>query len=224
MDGNVKRVFTRYFGIHGYPGLRAVEQKLWTLAEEVISNAPTTLDMGRYTQGQMDLGAQVCTRSKPRCEVCPLAASCVAKRQGLQQTLPERRPKKAIPEKTCAMLVMHQDGHMLLQKQPDQGLWGGLWSLPSFETSDVLALTCRGKGIELSAENRMAAFVHTFTHFKLRIEPWQVQASYGIAEMSPDQSWIPFTALDDTAMPTPVRKIVAELPALQAQLQLRVGL
>ena len=224
MDGNVKRVFTRYFGIHGYPGLRAVEQRLWALAEEVISTAPPSLDMAAYTQGQMDLGAQVCRRSKPACDVCPLAEGCVAKRLALQQTLPERRPKKTIPEKSCAMLVLHQDGHILLEKQPDQGIWGGLWSLPSFETSDHLAVSCRGKGIELSTENRMAAFVHTFTHFKLHIEPWHVQAPCRTAEPEPGQSWVSFEALDDTAMPTPIRKIVSELPMLRAQLQLRVGL
>ena len=213
MDGNVKRVFTRFFGIHGYPGLRAVEQQLWSLAEAALEQAPADLDMPSYTQGLMDLGAQVCSRSKPQCQACPLASDCEARRLGLQQTLPEPRPRRSIPDRHCAMLLLHSDGHVLLEKQPQPGLWGGLWSLPRYDSSQELAEACLAQGIAVPDEGRMASFVHTFTHFRLHIEPWLLEATPHMAEPSAGQSWIPFERLADTAVPAPVRSLLAALPA-----------
>ncbi len=216
LDGNVKRVFTRYFGVHGHPGVRAVEQRLWQLAETALDAAPPDLDMAAYTHGLMDLGSQVCKRGKPECGVCPLASDCVAKRLGLQQVLPEPKPRRTVPERSCAMLLLHHNDYVLLEKQPQPGLWGGLWSLPRFDTPDELADACRNQGITLSESQRMASFVHTFTHFRLHIEPWCVEAPAGIAETRPQQEWIPFTRLESVAMPAPVRGLMAALPAPQA--------
>lgn len=212
MDGNVKRVFTRFFGIHGYPGLRAVEQRLWNLAEAAVEQAPADLDMAAYTQGLMDLGAQVCTRGKPQCAACPLAGDCEARRQGLQHALPEPRPRRSIPDRHCAMLLLHGDGHVLLEKQPQPGLWGGLWSLPRYDSSQELADSCLAQGIPVPDEGRMATFVHTFTHFRLHIEPWLLEAAPHAAEPAPGQSWIAFERLDHTAVPAPVRSLLAALP------------
>ena len=212
MDGNVKRVFTRFFGIHGYPGLRAVEQRLWELAEAAVEQAPPDLDMSAYTQGLMDLGAQRCSRGKPQCAACPLADDCQANRLGLQQQLPEPRPRKAIPERHCAMLLLHRDGHLLLEKQPQTGIWGGLWSLPRYDDAQTLAETCRAKGIAVPAKGRMAGFAHTFTHFRLHIEPWLVEAPPSVAEWAPEQSWTPFGQLAEAALPAPVRKLLDALP------------
>lgn len=213
MDGNVRRVFTRFFGVHGYPGLRAVEQRLWSLAEAALEQAPADLNMAAYTQGLMDLGSQVCTRGKPQCDVCPLVTDCEAYRLGLQRVLPEPRPRRAVPERQCAMLLLHADNHLLLEKQPENGLWGGLWSLPRYEDSTALVQACQAQGITVNEHGRMASFVHVFTHFRLHIEPWLVEAGARAAEPSPHQSWIPFTQLGDIAVPAPVRSLLQALPA-----------
>ncbi|EWM51298.1 A/G-specific adenine glycosylase [Bordetella holmesii 70147] len=96
MDGNVKRVFTRHFGIEGDPSKRELEQRLWRLAEDLVSAVPG-LDMTAYTQGLMDLGATLCTRGKPACDRCPVAASCIARRDGRQQELPTPRHAEPCP-------------------------------------------------------------------------------------------------------------------------------
>lgn len=212
MDGNVRRVFTRYFGIHGYPGLRAVEQRLWSLAECALEQAPADLDMAAYTQGLMDLGSQVCTRSRPQCPACPLATGCEAKRLGLQQQLPEPRPRRSLPERSCAMLLLHGNGHVLLEKQPENGLWGGLWSLPRYEDGQALAAACRARGVAVSERGRMAGFVHVFTHFRLHIEPWLLEAGPQAAQPNIQESWFPFEQLPDTAVPAPVRSLLEALP------------
>ncbi len=212
LDGNVKRVFARHFAIHGHPGQAAVERRLWGLAETAINQAPADLDMTAYTQGLMDLGSQVCTRGKPQCAECPVAATCEAKRLGLELVLPEPRPRRNIPDRHCAMLLLHGDGHVLLEKQPEPGLWGGLWSLPRFDSAEALAAACRNMGVEVSEDGRMATFVHTFTHFRLHIEPWRLEAAPGIAEPGPAHRWIPVGKLPETAVPAPVRGLLDTLP------------
>jgi len=213
MDGNVKRVFTRYFGVRGHPGLRAVEQRLWELAEQALSDARGDIDMSAYTQGLMDLGSQVCTRGKPLCAACPLASKCVANAQGLQQVLPEPRPRRAVPERHCAMLILHADGHVLMEKQPDRGIWGGLWSLPRYDSADELAVDCRNMGVQLTEAGRMAGFVHTFTHFRLHIEPWKLEAPGRVMQSDPQREWIAYDRLQETAVPAPVRSLLDALPA-----------
>ena len=214
MDGNVKRVFTRYFAIHGYPGTRVVEQQLWGLAERVLDAATPDLDMAAYTQSLMDLGSQVCTRRNPACVACPLSDSCEGRRLGLQHSLPEPRPRRAVPERRCAMLLLHADNHVLLEKQPEPGIWGGLWSLPRFESAEELAQACIGRGIPVLEEGRMAAFVHTFSHFRLHIEPWRLEAPHRTAEAQPNERWIHFDELAGTAVPAPVRSLLDALPAV----------
>ncbi len=212
MDGNVKRVFTRYFGVRGYPGARAVELRLWALAEEMLEEAPVDIDMAAYTQGLMDLGATVCTRSRPSCEVCPFAKDCEARRLGLQNQLPEPRPRKAVPERQCAMLLLHAEGHVLLEKQAQTGIWGGLWSLPRYDDEEALKGACLARGIAVPEDARMASFVHVFTHFRLHIAPWRVAAPGYLADVEPDKRWVPFHELPNTAVPAPVRGLLDSLP------------
>ena len=143
LDGNVKRVLARCFGVEGFYGVKAVENKLWVLAESLLPAS----GIEAYTQGLMDLGATVCTRSKPRCGACPMVDSCIAKRDGRTAELPTPRPKRAQPQKSVTLAVLHHKGRILLERRPPTGIWGGLFSLP--EISGVAELpiqTMRTKG------------------------------------------------------------------------------
>ena len=91
--------------------------------------------MAAYTQGLMDLGATLCTRGKPACDKCPVADTCVARREGRQAELPTPKARKAVPERETAMLVLQWNGAYLLQQRPEPGIWGGLWSLPEFDAA-----------------------------------------------------------------------------------------
>src|SRR5690606_24214972 len=95
LDGNVKRVLTRYFGIEGFPGEKKTEQRLWLLAEACTPHER----VAHYTQAIMDLGATLCTRSRPVCPTCPLGESCVARIEGRQSVLPTPRAKKIRPHR-----------------------------------------------------------------------------------------------------------------------------
>ena len=126
LDGNVKRVLARCFGIEGFPGSAPVARRLWALAESLLPDA----DLEAYTQGLMDLGATVCRRSRPVCENCPVRLECVAFRKGRQADLPTPRPRKALPERRTAMLLLMDEHMLLLERRPASGIWGGLLSLP----------------------------------------------------------------------------------------------
>ncbi len=218
LDGNVKRVFTRYFGIYGPTQSSGVERLLWSTAEDVMAAAPPELDMVAYTQGLMDLGSTICTRTKPACQACPLANGCHARQEAVQHELPTPRTKKKIDERTCQMLVLSKNDSILLQKRPSPGIWGGLWSLPQFDDVPSLRSACRHWGIELRPAHKMAGFVHVFSHFRLHIDPWKAETTRPtLAEPAPEHRWIPIATLGDTALPAPVRKILDGLyPAANA--------
>lgn len=207
LDGNVKRVLARVFGIDGWPGERAVENRLWALAEALLPEA----EIAAYTQGLMDLGATVCTRGRPDCENCPFSDDCMANRQGRQRELPAARPRKSMPEKSTAMLVLINAGEVLLEKRPNSGIWGGLWSLPEFPEQDDPTAAARRLGYQSVLSGELPAFTHTFTHFRLLIQPWRLQVERSAEAAEPGRIWLSLDELDGAALPTPVRRILSAL-------------
>jgi A/G-specific adenine glycosylase len=208
LDGNVKRVFARRFGIEGFPGERAVEARLWSLAEELLPRR----GVRTYTQALMDLGATVCTRAKPRCESCPVARQCVALRTARIDQLPTPRPRKTQPLRRATWLVLREDERVLLERRPPQGLWGGLWAFPEL---DVRALRehCRADfGCELASTRRLAPIEHGFTHFRLRATPLVCSVRAGEPRaQSPGRRWVELGRAAALATPTPVRRLLIEL-------------
>lgn len=215
MDGNVKRVFTRYFGIYGHPQKRAVDQTLWALARDVVAQSPADLNMAAYTQGQMDLGSMVCTRSKPRCGDCPLQTDCFALLHQKTHELPTPKPKAIQPERHCEMLILEWGHAILLEQRPDSGIWGGLWTLPQYDDTAALTLACQQLGAPLRSKQKMASLLHVFSHFKLHINPWHVRPSpmQRRPEPAATQQWVALTDLAQTALPAPVRKLIDGLYA-----------
>lgn len=209
LDGNVKRVLTRYFAITGWPGTPKIEKQLWALAERLL---PRT-EMVAYTQGLMDLGATLCTRSKPKCGSCPLSSSCEAYNLNLAGILPTPKPRKAIPEKQITMLILMHGNEVLLEKRPPTGIWGGLWSFPETEATDDFAATSLEKfGMAVQIGQPLPILSHTFTHFKLHILPQPLQALKPPSQAKESgQVWLSIEDAIGAAIPTPVRKILHAL-------------
>jgi len=210
LDGNVKRVFARHFGIEGDPSRRAVEQSMWTLAQAQLPGTGShDDDMPVYTQGLMDLGATVCTRGRPACDDCPLRQTCVALRDARQQVLPTPKARKPVPERATGMLILERAGSVLLQQRPQRGIWGGLWSLPEFNPDrDPLSASLE-LGVSAHSATAIAPFVHVFTHYRLHVLPYLVRAGAGVlTEPRPDHTWMPCEQLRTAALPAPVRKLL----------------
>ena len=174
LDGNVKRVLARYFAIAGWPGALQVQNKLWQKAEALTPTARCR----DYTQAIMDLGATLCTRSRPACNLCPQQTGCLAHANGDQTLYPEKKPRKALPVKATQMLILHtHTGEVLLEQRPPQGIWGGLWSLPELASGDDALTYCRLKFGEPQKLDQWPELRHTFSHYHLDITPVRVQLS-----------------------------------------------
>jgi A/G-specific adenine glycosylase len=201
MDGNVKRVLTRYMAIEGWAGAKKIEDRLWLEAEalkpaavgldESLENKLTEQEYnaksrapryGDYTQAIMDLGATICTRSKPKCDDCPMQLHCLAFAQGKQAEFPFKKPKKQIPTKYTTMLIPSFNGQVLMQQRPPSGIWGGLWGFletgfdkESEKTTEQALLILEDSLLRVNLQNarvrELGTFKHTFSHFHLLIFP-----------------------------------------------------
>lgn len=172
LDGNVKRVLSRHFGIAGWPGESAINKQLWQIAEACTPHE----NIAKYTQAIMDFGASLCTRSKPHCEICPLNHGCVAFETKKIDQYPGKKPKKVLPIKTTTMLVLkNQCEKILLIQRPPTGIWGGLWSFPQFEldSSDPTFASNVDDFVreQITIDTIGNTFTHTFSHFHLKITP-----------------------------------------------------
>jgi len=175
LDGNVKRVLARNYLVTGHNGLAKFDKALWQLSETLTP----AVDTGFYTQAMMDLGATVCTRSKPNCEVCPLKTSCLAFATDRQAEFPQKKPKKKIPEKSTIMVIPKvstaTSNKVLMEKRPPTGIWGGLWCF--YEVTEKSEITTLLKSLGLkpatkqNSQQELTTFRHTFSHFHLDISP-----------------------------------------------------
>jgi len=168
LDGNVKRVLARHNAIPGWPGKTAVLNTLWDVAEQ---HMPKTRCRD-YTQAIMDLGATLCVRSRPQCNICPLRNTCEAHRQGNPQDYPGKKPKKTLPVKSVQMLlIQNRHGDILLEKRPPTGIWGGLWSLPELTPTDNAKQHITTTYGEVNTYTEWHPLRHTFSHYHLDITP-----------------------------------------------------
>jgi A/G-specific adenine glycosylase len=208
LDGNVKRVLARYCGIAGSPSDKTVESRLWQQAEALLPQR----DIAGYIQAQMDLGAMLCTRSKPKCDICPVSSDCVAYRSGRVNELPTPRSRKPVPVIDATFLLLVHGNDILLQKRPGSGIWGGLWSLPQFDDEAAAKNWFMQNGMSASHGEMLATFTHTFTHFKLRINPLQIQLpSKPLIAAQPGSVWLGIEEALSAAIPAPVRSMLKEL-------------
>lgn len=209
LDGNVKRVLARHFLIEGWTGAPKIEKQLWALAESLLPKH----EMVAYTQGLMDLGATICTRSKPKCVACPLNKTCQAYAQNLVSKLPTPKPKKVIPQKQTTMLLIRHGKEILLEKRPPSGIWGGLWSLPEISPQEIATQVALSRfGLNTEAEEPLPSIQHVFTHFKLEITPQPVHViSKPLQANIPNMIWLPIEDAIGAALPTPVRNILLNL-------------
>ena len=209
LDGNVKRVLTRFHGIHGHPGQSAVEKQLWQLAE---GHTPATR-VADYTQAIMDLGATVCVRARPKCDECPLAGDCIALRSDLTSELPSRKPARSIPTRMTLMLILRDtQGRILLERRGPQGVWPGLWSLPEAGDTDE-AWRVAERHAQIDDAKALASFRHVFSHYRLDIEPLLFDRATdkpGIAD-NPHLRWCSADELATLGLPAPVRTLLLNL-------------
>jgi A/G-specific adenine glycosylase len=236
LDGNVRRVFCRHDAIAGHPTQAVVLQQLWQTAEHRLPG----VGVRAYTQGLMDLGATVCTRARPDCERCPLAGSCRARALGTPTGFPAPRPRRELAVRELAPLVILDGDRVLLERRPDKGIWGGLWSLPECpvapaRAADALAHARAVLGefaatLDPLAPVALPEFAHLLTHFRLKISPWLISGSASrisepVSGLPPDgeqrviasvcdaapHRWLSLASCGSAALPQPIKRLLLEL-------------
>ena len=209
LDGNVKRVLARHYAVDGWPGKTAVVKNLWSLAEE---NTPATRTAD-YTQAIMDLGATVCTRSRPDCAACPLRKTCMAFAAGETDRYPGRKPKRDKPCRSTTMVLASQSGEVLLERRPEAGIWGGLWSLPEVNDRPVQDWCVDVLSADVERTEEWELLRHSFSHYDLDIRPVVAHVDRlreRVAD-SGDTTWHRLGAPPPGGVAAPVMKLLKEL-------------
>lgn len=212
LDGNVKRVLTRLHTIPGWPGNTRVSNELWQWAEH---HTPSQR-VADYTQAIMDLGATLCTRSKPRCLECPLQKQCRAYAEGVTHCYPEAKAKKARPTRQRQfLLILGKDGRLLLHKRPPRGIWGGLWSPPELEMEIQAQAWCREQlGLQVRPlALQLPEIEHGFSHFLLQIHPVCLQIEGDSQQiMEPGETlWYNTTHPENLGLAAPIQSLIRGL-------------
>lgn len=219
LDGNVKRVLGRFDAIEAWPGERETEKQMWERAEELTPSER----FGDYTQAIMDLGATLCTRSKPKCSLCPMQSDCQAFLQNRVADFPVKKPKKDKPVKQAYLLILRNaEQQIWLEQRPQSGIWGGLWVFPQFDTWQESVTKAQTHFSGAATLLKWQEFRHTFSHYHLDITPVFAEVPAGqVAESSvaygagqePVGKWVDFASLvqGDLGLPAPVQKLVAIL-------------
>ncbi len=211
LDGNVKRTLSRCYAVEGWPGKKPVENTLWEIAE---TNTPAD-GVERYNQAMMDMGAMICTRSKPKCELCPVSNQCLALAQQRQMDFPGKKPKKTMPEKQTWFAILQHGNKVWLEQRPQVGIWGGLWCFPQHDNDDLAPLLEKQLGQQqglIKNNQQLTAFRHTFSHYHLDIVPmlYELSAEPNVINDSAGQ-WYDLENPAKIGLAAPVQKILESL-------------
>ena len=203
VDGNVVRVACRIAGIRD-PSKPAARRRI----EAVAASWVPARGAGDWNQAVMELGATVCTPKAPRCESCPVANACEARRLGIAQRIPvaRRRTKPKVERMHFAAVV--ESGKILLVRNPP-GLLGGLWSLPGGAGTERLAsLVQRQAGVAVRLSGKARHAEHQFSHRTWRMEVRKGHRRRTGTDSGPPEretSWLPLGDLDGAALSNAMR-------------------
>lgn len=201
LDGNVKRVLARHHALAGDPAKAAVAAQFWSVAD---ANTPS-VRCGDYAQAMMDLGATLCTRSKPACERCPVQATCMAYAQGEPTRYPQKQRKAAAPMRQTTLAIYLQHDQVWMTQRPSTGIWGGLWCFPEWPADAPLPLHAEP----------LPEFVHVFSHFRLTIASMIIRTPIGASVSEANGRWVTLSILPALGFPAPIYSLLQRLGARQ---------
>ena len=209
LDGNVKRLFARYFCVEGEFSDSKILKKLWNLSE---LNVPDN-SVREYTQGIMDLGAGICSPKNPSCGECPLSGTCRSLLHKKTSTVPVKRKKPSIPTRQTVMLMLIENQKLMMEKRPNEGIWGGLLSFPEFISQEALnAYLISNPSFRLKTTHKLPPLTHNFSHYRLVISPTIAEVNFFRGDLQPGGRavWLDFVDAVGSAIPSPVRKLITE--------------
>lgn len=213
VDGNVKRLFARLFRIAGHVGLGSFERLAWRYAEALTPTTSAPGEARALAQGLLDLGATLCKPKQPSCDQCPLQRHCEAYQHQQVARYPAPKPKRQQAARSWQFIWDLQDGSLLLEQRPSEGIWGGLWCLPQWQTATNMVESATHE-VKLHGE-----FLHTFTHFKLHGSVYETkrikQADWHFPTSS--KLYVPLAKLAELGLPAPIKQYISDQLALACE-------
>ena len=206
LDGNVRRTLARHLALEGWTGKASVQRQLWKEAEARLPG-----DRGAdYTQAVMDLGALICTRSRPACTKCPVNQDCQAFQLKQVELFPWPKPPTKVSEKTIHMLIMRDNnGRVLLERRPPTGIWGGLWSFPEGDSIESIE---QNLGLAETRPTALPQIEHRLSHVRMLIHPSVATSSEAKqVKCSPQQRWFYPADHADLGLPKPVSDLLLNI-------------
>lgn len=216
LDGNVARVLCRIFAIRRDPRETQARDELWSLAGSLLPKGQA----GKFNEALMELGATICTPHAPKCEICPIAAHCEARRRGIQEQLPVKRARKLTPHYEVTAAVIRRNGRVLIAQRPHDGMLGGLWEFPGGkrETGESLEECLRREireelRLEIEVGEPVAVVNHAYTHFRITLHAFECRVRSGMARAIgvADFKWVRMSELDRYAFASTDRRIIQAL-------------
>ena len=210
LDGNVKRVLARHFAVPGWPGTGAVLKTLWEFSSKVTPQK----NCKAFNQGMMDLGATICTRSSPNCESCPLNQTCQALKSQTIDLYPGKKPKRAVPQKETVFLIKRdqENRQLLMEKRPETGIWSGLWSFPEFDDLNAAQhYLSQHYPHSVGSEQTLDPIDHTFSHFKLKIQPLVVDVRPKLKVQEEAKAWLSVPDALEKGIASPIKRLLESL-------------
>lgn len=208
LDGNVKRILTRYYAIVGWPGEKKIEYQLW---QHTIAITPVH-NVAFFNQAMMDIGALICTRSNPKCNLCPLHFDCIAYKTERWSDFPVKKPKRQLPKKRAWFFLLTDHDQTWLEKRPPIGLWGGLYCFPQFADQAEIKLWLTQKQLQIGEISQLPIFFHTFSHFRLEIIP--LHANIIDFKCCMDENiglWYNLKQPQNIGLATPIKKLLQHI-------------
>ena len=214
LDGNVRRVLSRYYAIESYPG-PSLTRLLWDHSGRLISRS----DPRNFNSALMDLGATICKPREPLCPQCPVRSSCTGFQKNLQSALPLKSGKRGLPLRIYSSWVISKRDAVLIRRRNEEGLLGGLWEFPGRLMSE--RPSPRGEslfgnekeipGIRMTVEGLFLKLHQTFTHFKMERHVYKARFHSGRVSNRQEMRWVPICDLDRYPFSATDKKIAAAL-------------
>ncbi len=207
LDGNVKRVLSRFHAVKGWPGTRKTENILWELSYSHLPEAR----VASYTQAMMDLGATVCVRSNPKCQICPIRSNCIAHAQSEENVYPHKKKAKIKPHRTVRLILLLAKNKVLLEQRPASGIWGGLSSLPELGEDERIEKWCMQRfNMSPIGINKKRKFRHAFSHYTLDIEPIEVRVDGASSKLklNSNEYWYMLDKPTEVGLAAPIKKLL----------------
>jgi A/G-specific adenine glycosylase len=213
VDGNVARVLCRLLALDGDPRRPAVARQLQAAADSLLPGGKA----GDFNQAMMDLGAMVCTPTRPDCPACPLGRRCRAAAAGRQADLPRKTPRRPVPHYHVAVAVISDRGRLLLDRRPDDAMLGGLWELPggkpeAGETLDqaVVREVREEVGLDVESLGLLAKVDHAYSHLRVTLHAFRCRRIRGRTRAigCAAVAWVPFARLSEYPIPAATRKVL----------------